>query len=160
MQWILLDRTNIVLWWLVMNTRSGCLQLLGFIPDLRVQFSLKRWWMLRNGEQNYNVPLLGTTTPILQWSRKRVSTVRTGIICACTPCLLWMSAVLSCKSRTLFWVWSCEQMFSICGISVAALGEVCDFYRPSAEGSLPLDPDWARLMYRFKSFSCKQKIKA
>lgn len=44
----------------------GCLQLLGFIPDLRVQFSLNQGWMLRNGEQNYNVPRLGTTTPILQ----------------------------------------------------------------------------------------------
>lgn len=42
------------------------LQLLGFTPDVRVQFSLNQGWMLRNGEQNYNVPLLRTTTPILQ----------------------------------------------------------------------------------------------
>lgn len=66
--------------------------------------------------------------------------------CVCTPCLLCSSGSLGlCSGRDLvsryFWL-------------VAVLW----FYRPSAEGSLLLEPDWARLMYRFNSFSCKQEI--
>lgn len=30
-------------------------------------------------------------------------------------------------------------------------------YKPSDGGSLPLEPDWARLMYKFNSFSYGQK---
>lgn len=45
-------------------------------------------------------------------------------------------------------VWRAELQY--CGCVV---GAHCSSYRPSVGGSLPLEPDWARLMYKFNSLS-------
>lgn len=55
--------------------------------------------------------------------------------------------VCGCALRDGFCcVWWAELQF--CG-----WGRDGSSYRPSDGGSLPLEPDWARLMYKFNSFS-------
>lgn len=53
-----------------------------------------------------------------------------------------------CERMTFCCVWRAELPY--CGCLV---GADCSSYRPSDGGSLPLEPDWARLMYKFNSLS-------
>ncbi len=66
-------------------------------------------------------------------------------------CVLF-SVCVGVSSWTDVYVWWAELQF--CGCPV---GGRCGSYRPSVGGSLPPEPDWARLMYRFNSFSYEQK---
>lgn len=70
-------------------------------------------------------------------------------------CLILFWGLSGCEhmSKCLMFWWA-ELQF--CGCPV---GGRCVSYRPSVGGSLPPEPVWARLMYRFSSFSYTQEEK-
>lgn len=80
--------------------------------------------------------------------------VQAHCMCQCKFAPVNRCGLCRCKLKGVFCVLRAELQF--CGCLV---GGHWSSYRPSDGGSLPLEPDWARLMYRFNSFSLREKKK-
>lgn len=121
--------------------------------------SVRSGWILSDGQENYNI----FNSSLLHLAVRAGNVQYEG--CVYIYMYIYIYAVCSCKSvlgwvfcSWSVWVWAQEQIFvwwAELQFCCCPVGGHCVSYRPSVGGSLPLEPDWARLMYRFNSFSCQ-----